>query len=324
VTFNADGWFDINAAAYVNKGGDTYWKEETVGQVNLYGGRITTGATGSLNINAANTGATIASFSSSQTALIDATGGQVALNGSRTISVENGSQTTDLEIRGAIANSVNGTGSSSVTKTGAGQLSFTGTEANSYTGATTVNGGTLELAKSDNVTSIAGSVITVNSGGTLLLSASEQINNAANLTMNSGTLATSDINGIETLGTLTLTGNSVIDLGNAAYLLKFANSSAMSWSGTLTIYGWMTTPATSGTQNQIYFGNNASGLTNAQLAMVSFNGFGPGAMLLSSGELVPVAVPEAGPFVAAALLVLAVAWRERRRLTNLIRPLAAA
>ncbi len=301
-------------------GGSSY-----TGNTTVNGGTLRAGAAGTAFGN--NSAVTLANVSNAKLDLAGfntaigslagggATGGNVTLGAGNLITGGDNSSTS-------YAGTISGTGS--LTKTGAGQLSFTGTGANSYTGATTVNGGTLELAKSNNVTSIAGSVITVNSGGTLLLSASEQINNAANLTMNSGTLATSDINGIETLGTLTLTGNSVIDLGNAAYLLKFANSSAISWSGTLTIYGWMTTPATSGTQNQIYFGNNASGLTNAQLAMVSFNGFGPGAMLLTSGELVPVGVPEAGPVVAAALIGLVVVWRERRRLTDLIRPQATA
>ncbi len=315
VTVYSDGWFDLNSAAYANKGGDAFWKEETVGQINLYGGHITTGSTGSLNMDASLPGATIASFSSSQTALIDATGGQVALAANRTISVENGSQTTDLEIRGTIANSVTGTGSSSLTKTGDGRLTFTGTAANSYTGATVVNGGTLELAKSSGVTSIASTSVTVNSGGTLLLSSNNQINNAANLTLNSGILSTGETVGYsETLGTLTMSGSSSIDLGTAAHMLNFADSSALSgsWSGTLTIYGWTGLPATSGTSGQIYFGNNVSGLTSGQLSMISFDGFGPGAMLLSNGELVPVAVPEAEVVLAALLLLGAVAWRERK------------
>jgi len=323
VTVYSDGFWDINAGGYDNKAGNATWKEETVGQINLYGGHIKTGGNGSLNLNAAMPGVGIASFSSPQTALIDATGGQVVLGSStvsltRTISVGNGTQTTDLEIRGRIANSVDGTGvgSSGITKTGDGRLSMTGTEANTYTGATTVNGGTLELAKSSGVTSIAGSAITVNSGGTLLLSSSEQINNAANMEVIGGTLAISDLAGIETLGTLTLSGNSTIDLGTAVYLLKFANSSAMSWSGSLTINGWYGIPNTSGTANQIYFGNNASGLTSAQLSQISFNGFAGGAMLLTSGELVPMAVPETGTVVAAILLVLLVLHREIRRVAS--------
>ncbi len=314
VTVYSDGWFDINAGAYPDKGGVPGYREETVGQINLYGGRITTGNPGSLNIDASLPGAGISSFANSQTALIDATGGLVDFKGlTRTVYVENGSQVTDLEIRGQIANG-------GVTKTGAGRLSFTGTEANTYTGATTVNGGTLELAKSSGVNSIAGSAITVNSGGTLLLGNSNQIINTANLTLNSGILSTGTTVGYsETLGTLTLSGTSSIDLGTASHLLQFANSSALSgsWSGHLTINGWTGIPETSGTSGKIFFGNNVSGLTAGQLAMISFNGFGPGAMLLTTGELVPVAVPEAQSILAALLIAGAIGYRERRTLKGL-------
>ncbi|MEI6032775.1 MAG: autotransporter-associated beta strand repeat-containing protein [Verrucomicrobiae bacterium] len=316
VTIYSDGWFDINGGGYAEKGTVSGWKDETVGQVNLYGGRITTGLAGALNINASLPGAGISSFASSQTALVDATGGKVDLGGvTRTISVENGSQATDLEIRGAIANGA-------VTKAGTGQLSFTGTEANTYTGTTTVNAGTLVLAKSSGVAAIAGSAITVNSGGTLLLGSSNQINNAANLTLAGGTFSTGETIGFsETLGTLTLSGTSSIDLGTAAHLLNFADSSGLSgsWSGSLTIYGWTGLPNTSGTSGEIFFGSSLGGLTSSQLAMISFNGFGGGAILLTSGELVPMAVPEAETVLAAGFLVLIVCFRERRFLGSLLK-----
>ena len=317
LTVRSDGLFDINAAGYADTGGVANYREETVGQINLYGGHIVTGNPGSLNIDASLPGAGIASFSSSQTAVINATGGVVDFKGlARTISVEQGSQVTDLEIRGNLANG-------GVTKTGAGQLSFTGTEANTYTGPTRVDEGTLNLAKSNGVNSIAGSAITVNCGGTLLLSSSEQINNTAGLNLAGGTLATANIAGIETLGALTLSGTSSIDLGTAAYLLQFANSSSLSssWSGSLTIYGWTGVPNASGTAGQLFFGNNISGLTSSQLSMISFNGFGGSAILLTSGELVPMAVPEAQTVVAALLLILLVLSREIRPIFGLCRRL---
>ena len=310
LTVKSDGWFDINAAAYPDQGGDPTHREETVGQVILSGGHITTGAPGSLKIDSSTASTTgITSTASTQTALIDATGGNVDINGDRTISVAKGTQTRDLEIKGSIVSSVAG---ADLTKTGAGQLTFSGAEANTYTGQTIVNGGTLELAKSNGVASIAGSSITVNSGGTLLLSSSQQINNSTGLTLAGGKLAINNVAGVESLGTLTLSGTSSIDLGTAAYLLNFADSSSLScsWTGSLTIYGWTGNPNSSGTAGQIFFGNNLSGLTNSQLAMISFNGFGGHAMLLTSGELVPMCVPEAGTIFAALLLALIVLHRE--------------
>lgn len=302
VTFRSDGLYDVNT------------HQETIGALDFTGGEARTGTGGSLGIAVGSPAAAITSHASSTTALIDATGGDLRLNGSRTFTVADGTAATDLEVRGSVAD---GTAASGVTKTGSGRLSFTGTTANTYTGPTTVNGGTLELAKSSGVASIAGSAITVNTGGTLLLGSSNQINDSANLTLAGGTLSTGETVGFsETLGTLTLSGTSSIDLGTAAHMLNFADSSALSgiWSGHLTIYGWTGLPEISGTSGQISFGSTVGGLTSGQLAMISFNGFGPGSMLLTSGELVPVAVPEAEAVVAAALLALLVAWRERRRL----------
>jgi len=313
VTVLSDGWFDINAGAYPNEYGPSPLKDETVGQVNLVGGRITTGSGGSLNIDPGDSGDSIASFASSQTALIDATGGQVNLNGDRIISVEDGGAATDLEIRGAIVSEQNGGGS--VTKTGAGYLSFTGSESNTYTGPTVVDNGTLEVAKTGGATAIAGTAVTVNAGGTLMLGGADQINDSANLTLNGGTFSSG--NGFsESLGTLTMTGNSTIDLGSAIHMLEFTNSSATAWSGALTIYGWQGLAGTSGTNGQIFVGSNLSGLTNAQLALISFDGFGPGAMLLTDGELVPVPVPEAPVVISALLLLLAVGFREKTRIRS--------
>ena len=43
LTVKSDGWYDINAAAYPDRGGVSTLREETVGHVFLNGGRITTG-----------------------------------------------------------------------------------------------------------------------------------------------------------------------------------------------------------------------------------------------------------------------------------------
>lgn len=306
ITFRSDGLYDLNT------------QTETIGALNFTGGEVRTGVGGSLRINAASAAAAITSNASASTALINAAGGDFRLNGSRTFTVADGAAATDLEVRGNVAN---GSTTSGVTKTGAGKMSFTGVAANTYTGATTVSGGILELAKSSGVNAIAGSAITVNSGGTLLLGNSNQIINSANLTLAGGTFSTGATVGYsETLGTLTLSGASTINLGTASHLLQFANSSALSgsWSGALTIYGWLGLPAMSGTAGQIFFGSNASALTAGQLAMISFNGFGNGAILLTSGELVPVPVPEAKAILAAFFVLGMVAYRERRLLTVLL------
>ncbi|MFH1497503.1 MAG: hypothetical protein ABII82_06720 [Verrucomicrobiota bacterium] len=77
------------------------------------------------------------------------------------------------------------TGDIDVAKTGASQVTFGGSAANTYTGTTYVNGGTLSLAKTAGVTSIAGDVV-VRTGGTLSMSSSNQIADTAMVTVEKG------------------------------------------------------------------------------------------------------------------------------------------
>ncbi len=252
--------------------------------------------------------------------------------GSATINVQNsGAPTISLDIEMKDDLVINHTGSGlftlsgaisgaqSLTHSGAGTTQFTGAAANTYTGATTVSNGTLLLAKTAGVDAIAGSSITVNTGGTLLLGAANQIANTTAMTLAGGTFSTGLTTGFsETLGALTLSGNSSINLGTTSHLLNFADSSALSgvWSGSLTIYGWAGTLGASGTAGQIFFGSTAAGLTSSQLGQISFSGFGNAAILLGTGELVPVIVPEASTVLAALLILGIFLYRERDFLTK--------
>ncbi len=291
VTVNSSGVFNLNNF------------NETLSGLNMTGGSITTG-TGILTVTSSSALTSSASASSATIA------GSLNLTAfSSTLDVADGAAGVDVNISASVS------GSANLVKSGAGTLLLSGSSANTLSGSTTVNGGTLELGKSSGVTAIAGSAITVNSGGTLLLGNANQINDSASLTLNGGTFSTGSAAGFsETLGTLTLSGSSSIDLGTTIHLLQFADSSALSgaWSGSLTIYGWTGLPSTSGTSGQIYFGGSSSALTSSQLSLISFDGFGSGAILLSSGELVPVAVPEAKTVLAALLLLAAAAWRDRK------------
>ena len=278
ITFREDGLWNINA------------QTETVAALNMTGGQVTTG-TGQVILTSASA---ITSLSSASTASV---AGNLNLAAPTTsISVANGSASTDVDISAAIS------GTGNIIKTGDGNLRISGTAANTISGSTTINGGTIELAKSAGVNSIAGNAITVNSGGTLMLGNANQINDSAGLTLNGGTLSTGGgFN--ETLGTLTLSADSTINLGSAGHLLVFANSSAIAWAGHLTIYGWNGLPSTSGTNGQVFFGSTASGLTGGQLGSISFAGFGTGAILLTNGELVPMAVPDGLPIIGALIIL---------------------
>ena len=110
-------------------------------------------------------------------------------------------------------------------KTGPGTLVLSGSSANTYgsataNGYTTVSGGTLKLSKTAGVAAVANGSLVVNSGGILLLGAANQIGDSIPMTLGGGTFQTGGFS--EQLGTLKLTANSVIDLGQTASVLRFA------------------------------------------------------------------------------------------------------
>jgi hypothetical protein len=107
--------------------------------------------------------------------------------------------------------------------------------------------------------------------------------------------------------------------------LYFANSSAIGWTGTLSIWNWNGTnkygTSYGAGDRQIFFGNSASGLTETQLSNISFysdsgsSSIGT-AFISSTGEI--AAVPEPGVYATAALLLTAMGYQAllRRRRAN--------
>jgi len=139
----------------------------------------------------------------------------------------------------------------------------------------------------------------LNSGSTLKLAAANLLP-VANLTLRSGATfraaaAVDSIGYSQTFKTLNLQHNSTIVLGTGNHNLTFASSSSLLWAENrrLTIQGWKGLPGVSGTSGfgKVFFGNSPSGLTDPQLAQITFAGFCDGAMLLPNGELVPAIKP---------------------------------
>jgi len=184
-----------------------------------------------------------------------------------------------------------------------------GTVANSLTGTHTIKQGTLALAKPNGITAVAGNVVVGGGGNQAILrwDADHQVADTASVTLIGPNPARLRLNGhSEAMGPLILSAYGDIYLGDAAALVRFANSSAQSWSAgpQLIIHDWSGSPAGGGSEG-IFFGNSASGLTAAQLAKIGFlnpAGFAAGlyrAAILATGEVVPTGsavTPVAPPY----------------------------
>lgn len=171
-----------------------------------------------------------------------------------------------------ISSIISGTGKLEKSGSGSGILILSG--ANTYSGGTTITSGTLQLG--------AVNALPVGNPGNGLVLNGGTLKTGATSGFSSGTSSTNNI------GTLNLSSNSTITLGTGNHSLYFAASNAVSWSGSaLTITGWTGSAGATGTAGKIFVGSNASGLTGAQLAKITFSGYTAGAALLSTGELVP-------------------------------------
>jgi fibronectin-binding autotransporter adhesin len=230
-------------------------------------------------------------------AVLDYTGGNVTTD--RTFVMDNGGGTINMA---SAATEMTLTGSAS----GSGKL--------------IVGEGTLILNGATNA--FAPGSIQVDSGATLQLAANNQIGDTTGLILNGGTfrVGTASTGFSDTLGTLTLSASSTIDLGawtTGVRQLTFANSSAITWTGTLTITNWQGVALQSSDVAEILFGTG--GLTSSQLSQVYWanQSISGGTLIGGGGELVPV--PEPRVYAAAVALLAVVGWRERKRLLGLIK-----
>jgi autotransporter-associated beta strand protein len=173
------------------------------------------------------------------------------------------------------------TGLTAFTKSGAGTLTLTGTS--TFTGTTTIRAGTLALGVNNAL--FSSSPFTAG-GGTLALGGHTQ-----------------------TLGLLTITANSVFNFGGTGGTLTFANSSAQTWSGTLTITNYNTAT------NSLHFGSSGAGLTPTQLSLIRFADYGNATGQIDAfGLITPSAIPEPATYaVLAGLSAFGLAVLSRRK-----------
>jgi autotransporter-associated beta strand protein len=200
--------------------------------------------------------------------VVVATGGNISFGASitTTLTVGNASNTT---YSGLISGASLTTGG--LVKVGSGILTL-GHTANTYTGTTTITAGELRLNPSTTTGSFASQIV-----------------------LNGGKLSTTSIAAstvFTSTSTLNLNATSTLDLGSNAHELRFANSSGVTWNGAaLVINNWVGTPSAAGTAGRIFVGSANTHLDAGQLAKITFTGY-VGAMLLASGELVPVSAQQ--------------------------------
>ncbi|MBC8011091.1 MAG: fibronectin type III domain-containing protein [Burkholderiales bacterium] len=149
-------------------------------------------------------------------------------------------------------------GTGGLVKTGAGTLTLSGVVANTYTGVTTVNAGTLVLAKSSGITAVPGDLVIGDGQGldTVRFDADEQIANTATVTLHGGSLigtaniARLDLNGatgvaesrVETFASLNVSGNGDLDFSDGTVVSPsylFLDSLVVSPGSRMTVRNWI-------------------------------------------------------------------------------------
>jgi autotransporter-associated beta strand protein/T5SS/PEP-CTERM-associated repeat protein len=214
-------------------------------------------------------------------------------------------------------------GSGGVTKNGNGTLVLSGN--NTYTAATVVNAGTLEAASANALGS--NNTVQVN-GGTLLVVTDGALEDK-NITLSTSSVGlrfSNTYNG--TIGNLTLSANSTLDLGGGSVIARFASIAL--GGHTLRIYNWTGEAYLWGTNrdntDQVYI---MAPVTPDDLEKISFysgavgsdsfmgTGFELGFSSGFENQIIPVPEPET--WATGLLLVLGGAvwlWKKRRNITT--------
>jgi autotransporter-associated beta strand protein len=264
-----------------------------------------------------------ANGSGGSTLVLGASQSIASLTGAASSNVTLGSNTLTIGTSNSsttYAGRITGGSSSALVKDGNSTQVLSGSNTG-FSGSTTVNAGTLQLANA-NALGSNNAAVTVN-GGTLLVSTDDAIN-GKQITLNgtSTTVATLAFSGnySGSIGKLTLSANSIIDLGQGNIGLQFADMAMGLYS--LSIYNWSGTTqygTTYGTgTDQLYF-NGSYNLANVKfysgaVGSDSFvaTGFDMGLQNTSwdnglSGQYI-IPVPEPETWATGILLLAASAW----------------
>ncbi len=206
-----------------------------------------------------------------------------------------------------LSGTIRGTGN--MTKNAASTLTLSGN--NSYSGTTTINGGTLKVASAGALGQAE--AIVVNTGGSLLIGVDNSIGDSTDITLNGGTIKfEGDRN--ESVGALTLSADSIIDMSGGDIHLEFAILYATLESYNLKIYNY------SLYNDHLYF--NGSTYVNESLPRIQFYSDAGNTLIGDSfirdfgvtNEVCPV--PEPGVYVTGLLLMGLMFYYQYRKKQN--------
>lgn len=207
----------------------------------------------------------------------------INLNGASNLTFTGSANITVGSVGGGAIINTNTGNNGGLIKNGTGTLSLGGTLANTFIGTNYINAGTLITLKA-NALGVGNALVL--GGGTL--------KNGAGLS--------------QSLGALTLTAGSTIDMGTGTTTISFADSSAMNWDANgLDILDW-----TAG--DHLTFGSSSSALTSAQLADIYFGDLNDaGAQIDAFGNVTPITAAPEPSTLALGLLGGAAALAAIRR-----------
>ncbi len=183
--------------------------------------------------------------------------------------------------------------------------------------------GTVRLDQAANSNAAAPDRIWID-GGTLLKTQHNQIGDNTAMVLSGGTFATGGFNeGTATtagMGALTLDANSTLDMGNGASFVHWNGYTNFAGNtNTLTINNYTGVPHVGNTNtDRIYFSGTPGGFSAGEYydTRFVFTGFASGYKIIQhSGtlwEVVPI--PEPSTYAAIILIILGIAYRERRRI----------
>jgi autotransporter-associated beta strand protein len=268
-----NGLTNLDTVAITNTASGAYTAITLTGHASNKGAQLTLKGDLTFTGNGTNTNTVL--IASSDAGL--ANQGVFLLDGSRTFTIGDGAADDDLTVAVSLAD---GTSTGGLVKAGTGTLALSGD--NTYTGPTVITAGTLRLGAANRLADTGGLVLA------------------------GGTFSTGGFS--ETLGTLTLSANSVIDLGAGDSDLVFAASNGVTWASSVTLSFIHFDAGT----DSIRIGTGDSGLSAGQLGQITINGFATG--IDADGFLFISAVPEPSAFaLLAGLGGLAFAGLRRRR-----------